>query len=348
MQAMITSRPAVTVTLLSVCLALAACSAASTPTPAASVDATQTSVASPTVAPPSLTFSWPEGESPVVTRDLTGIDQQYVNPGAVIEQDGQLHMFANVFTAWPGHVDVPHLTSTDGVTWTLANPEPVLTSDDVPFASGGADVSTGFVTDDGTWVLIIESVNSLNPWVIGRATATDPSGPWTVEPDPILEPGPAGSFDAGGLEWPSVVRTDDGYAMYYTGFDRPRGTGTIGMATSPDGVTWTKRSDPVLAADAGWEGSKLDRPRVARTPNGYVLVYAGAQLTDRGVAWSTDGVTWTRDGDAPAISQETFPIAGRSWDAAIIYRDGLVQYYLEIGGTGGTGTNVYRAVAELP
>ena len=66
------------------------------------------------------------------------------------------------------------------------------------------------------------------------------------------------------------------------------------------------------------------------------------------MAWSTDGVTWTRDGDAPAISQETFPIAGRSWDAAIIYRDGLVQYYLEIGGTGGTGTNVYRAVAELP
>jgi predicted GH43/DUF377 family glycosyl hydrolase len=335
-------RPAPLAMLLAACLACAGCSASSVATPPTSADA------SPTIGTGPLAFSWPDGGTPVVTRELTGIDQQYVNPGAVIEHDGQLHMFANVFTAWPGHVDVPHLTSPDGVAWTLASPNPVLSSDDVPFATGGADVSSGFVTDDGTWVLIIESVNALNPWVIGRATAADPNGPWTVEPDPILEPGPAGSFDAGGLSWPSVVRTDDGYAMYYTGLDRPRGTGTIGMATSPDGITWTKRSDPVLVGETGWELGKLDRPRVARTPNGYVMVYAGAQLTDRGVAWSTDGVAWTRAGDAPAISQETFPIAGRAWDAAIIYRDGLVQYYLEIGGTGGTGTNVYRAVAELP
>jgi predicted GH43/DUF377 family glycosyl hydrolase len=334
--------------LLSVCLGLAACSAPLSASPASSAGGTATGAASATPQAPSLTFSWPGGETPVVTRELTGIQQQYINPGAVIEADGRLHMFANVFTAWPGHVDIPHLTSTDGATWTLAAPTPVLTSDDVPFADAGADVSTGFVTDDGTWVLIIESVSSLDPWVVGRATAPGPDGPWTLDPEPILAPGPTGSFDAGGIHWPSVVRTDDGYAMYYAGFDTPRGAGSIGLATSGDGVTWTRRPDPVLSAAADWEVRKLDRPRVARTPSGYVMVYAGAILTDRGVAWSSDGLTWTRDGDLPAISQETFPIAGRAWDAALIYRDGLLQYFLEIGGTGGTGTNVYRAVAELP
>ena len=344
-----TSRqPRLVVVSLSACMMLAACSAAVSPTPSSPAGATPTIEPSATAQPSAIAFSWPGGETPVVTRELTGIEQQYVNPGAVIEVDGELHMFANVFTAWPGHVDVPHLTSTDGATWTLADPALALTSDDVPFADAGADVSTGFVTDDGTWVLIIESVSSLEPWVVGRATASGPDGPWTVDPEPILEAGPSGSFDAGGIHWPSVVRTDDGYAMYYAGFDTPRGTGSIGLATSSDGVTWTRQPEPVLSGTAEWEAGKLDRPRVARTSAGFVMVYAGAVLTDRGVAISTDGVSWTRDGELPAISQETFPIAGRAWDAALIYRDGLLEYYLEIGGTGGTGTNVYRAVAELP
>jgi predicted GH43/DUF377 family glycosyl hydrolase len=329
---------------------LGGCSAAS-PSPSAapsSEAAESTETPMPTPQPVSLAFTWPEAPDPVVTRDLTGIDEQYINPGAVIEHDGQLHMFANVFTAWPGHVDVPHLVSADGASWTLAAPDPVLTSDDVPFAPNGADVSTGFVTDDGTWVLIIESVSSLTPWAVGRATASDPNGPWTVDSTPILEAGPAGSWDAGGIHWPSVVRTDGGWALYYAGFDTPRGHGAIGLATSADGVTWTRHEEPVLTAEGDWELHGLDRPRVAATPDGLAMVYAGGQLTDRGLAWSDDGITWRRDGDLPAIEQANYPINGRAWDAALIYRDGQLSYYLEIGGTGGTGTNVYRATAAVP
>jgi predicted GH43/DUF377 family glycosyl hydrolase len=296
-----------------------------------------------------LTFAWPDGAAPVVTRKQAGSEERYINPGAVIEHDGQLHMFANVFTAWPGRVVVPHLVSGDGASWTLDPAEPVLDSNDVPLGGLGADVSTGYVADDGTWVLIFETVSSLDPWVLGRATAPAPEGPWTIEPEPILEGGPEGSWDGGGLAWPSVVRTADGYAMYYTAFDRPQGTGVIGLATSPDGGTWTKSQIPVLQAEREWEGGSLDRPRVAVTTVGRVMVYAGADLTDRGVAWSEDGVTWQRDGDAPVITQDDFPVEGRAWDAALLYRDGALHFYLEIGTASGTeGTQVYRAVAELP
>jgi len=295
-----------------------------------------------------LSFSWPDGPKPVVTRTLAGIDASFVNPGAVIEHLGTLHMFANVFSAWPGHVDVPHLTSTDGVTWKLAEATPSLTSEDVPFAQPGADVSTGFVTEDGTWVLIFESVNAVARWEIGRATAPSPDGPWTVDPAPILTGGSAGSWDAGGLAWPSVVRTDGGYLMYFTGLDMPRGKGAIGLATSPDGVTWTKHEGPVLVADQAWELQKLDRPRVAVTPRGLVMVYAGGRLTDRGVAWSNDGVTWQKAGDAPTITRADFPISGNAWDAALLYRDGELTYFLEIGADSTTGTNVYRAVSSVP
>jgi predicted GH43/DUF377 family glycosyl hydrolase len=297
----------------------------------------------------SLAFTFPDGDTPTVTRQMTGLDELYINPGTVIDDGTTLHMFANVFSDWPGHVDVPHLTSTDGVSWSLDPAEPVLTSDDIPFANPGMDVSTGFLADDGTWVLIFETVQLGEPWSLGRATAPDPAGPWTVDPEPILVAGAEGSFDAGGLAWPSVVRLADEYALYYTAFDRPRGKGAIAMATSPDGVVWTKRDAPVIVADQDWELAKLDRPRVAATPSGLVMVYAGGRLTDRGVAWSEDGVTWEKAAGQPAISQEMFPVSGQAWDAALIVRDGIVVYYLEIGTASGTaGTQVYRATADLP
>jgi predicted GH43/DUF377 family glycosyl hydrolase len=288
-------------------------------------------------------------DQPTVSREMTGIDEAYINPGAVIDEDGVLHMYANVFTTWPGTVQVPHLTSPDGGSWTLDPSTPILNTDDFGVDTPGADVSAGFVTDDGTWVLVFETVSSFKPWVLGRITAPAPEGPWTVDPNPILEPGPEGSLDAGGLHWPSVVRTDDGFAMYYAAFDAPSGSGVVAVATSPDGAMWTKHAEPVLVPEMDWEQGSLDRPRVARTPDGYAMIYAGGDLTDRGVAYSSDGITWTRDGELPAITRDDFPVDGRCWDAALVARDGRLDYYLEIGtATASRGTQVYLASAELP
>jgi hypothetical protein len=259
-------------------------------------------------------------------------------------------MFANLFTGFPGISQVPYLTSPDGETWTLAAEEPVFVTDDIDFAATGAHVSAGFVTDDGTWVLIFESLTSLEPWRLGRATAPGPEGPWTVDPDPILEPGEEGAADAGGLSWPSVVRTDTGYAMYYTAKPAPTGDGVIAMATSPDGETWTKAEAPVLEPGAAWEDGSLDRPRVTATPEGFAMVYSGRDLTDRGIAYSADGVSWERDGGAPVITQDDFPVEGRCWDAALLFRDGTLHYILEIGAASasGGGTQLYLASASVP
>ena len=292
----------------------------------------------------SLAFRWPDGDEPTITRALMGVDESFINPGAVIDHGGSLHMYANAFTAWPGPVQVMHLVSTDGVTWEVASDEPILTSADVPFTPTGHDVSTGFVTDDGTWVLVFTTV-STKPWMIGLATAPGPDGPWTVVGEPVLEGRGAENGEEGGLAWPSVVATDEGYLMYFTAVSRMGRGGTIAMATSSDGLTWTRLDEPALVAEAEWELTSLDRPRVARTPDGYVMVYAGRTLNDRGVAWSDDGITWTRDGDAPAIRKDELPASGDSWDAALVYRDGVLTYYLEVGWT---RTEIYRATAPMP
>jgi hypothetical protein len=78
------------------------------------------------------------------------------------------------------------------------------------------------------------------------------------------------------------------------------------------------------------------------------MIYSGALLTDRGAAWSENGIDWRRDGDRPAITKASFPTGTNAWDAALVARGSTVDHYLEIGSTTGDGTKVYRAVAELP
>lgn len=287
--------------------------------------------------------------TPVVTRSQTGVDELYINPGAVIDADGSFHMYANLFTAWPGRVQMPHLTSTDGIAWELVPGGPILTSVDVPFAKPGADVSSGYVDRDGTWVLVFQTVSGIEPWSIGRATAPGPAGPWAVDPEPMLVAGPVGAMDAGGLHWPTVVVTDAGYAMYYQARATVQGTGAIAMATSPDGRTWTKREMPVLEATLPWERGSLDRPRVVATPAGFAMVYSGGRVSDRGLAWSDDGVEWRRDGEAPVITVDDLPIDGSAWDAALILVADHLIYFLEAGVTSApAGTQVYRFRATLP
>ena len=78
------------------------------------------------------------------------------------------------------------------------------------------------------------------------------------------------------------------------------------------------------------------------------MVYAGAHLTDRGLAWSVDRRTWTRDGDGPVITREPFPVPGNARDATLAMHDGTLECYLEIGRTGASGTTVHRVIAPLP
>jgi predicted GH43/DUF377 family glycosyl hydrolase len=282
---------------------------------------------------------------PVVTTALAGTTDRFVNPGAVIADGATLHMLANTFSAWPGHVFVPHLTPPDGITWTLDHGARTLDSRDFKLADPGIDVSTGYIANDGTWVLLYESVSPTSPWVVARMSGPGPVGPWTIEDAPILAPGPAGAFDAGGIAWPSVVRIGGRLAAYYTavapGASR---AGSIGVAFSDDGTTWTKATAPVLTATESWEQGALDRPRVVVTPAGLVMLYSGLDLTVRGLATSTDGLNWTKV-PGPNITRTDFPMKAGAWDNALLYQDGRLVELLEIGSS---TTSVYRATLTWP
>ncbi|NJD29365.1 MAG: hypothetical protein FIA92_13845 [Chloroflexi bacterium] len=333
------------------CLPIAACGTTASPSPSPpppTAAPTATPTAEPTdTAPPPVSQRFEFGAEAVVDPALAGFEaEKYINPGAVIEVDGTLHMFANTFSQWPGRVRVPHLTSDDGVTWTRDEATAALDSEDFEMADPGIDVSTGYLDDDGTWVLIFETVSSTSPWQVWRMTAAAPGGPWTVDEEPIVPVGPDGAFDSAGVTWPSVVRVGDQWALYDTGLSGSgRGTGVIGVAFSDDGITWTKDEAPVLEATESWEFSALDRPRVASTPSGLVMVYSGLDLKTRGLATSTDGRTWTKL-PGPNIELSDFPLTGGAWDAALLHRNGELEYFLEIGNQ--PGTKIFRATLEWP
>lgn len=296
-------------------------------------------------ATPDFVFQGDDPSIPIVTHDPSPeIKNLYINPGAVLFHEGQFHMFFNSFTAWPGTIKVGYLTSRDGYHWQMVQDAPVFTTDQIPFGDGQADVSSVLVMDDGTWLMYFHTIRSGQ---IGRATAASPLGPWSVGADPILNPGPSGAWDELGVIWPSVVRDENGYRMYYGG-KRALNT-AIGLATSPDGITWTKHddpettnelyaeSDPVLTVDASWELNKVDRPRVTHSPDGWVMIFQGGPIEMRGLALSDDGLHWQKYPSNPVFTSKSFPIPNaKTWDTNLLYKNGIYYYFMELGSLGET------------
>ena len=161
--------------------------------------------------------------------------------------------------------------------------------------------------------------------------------PDTKEPELLLRPTP-GAWDEGGIETPSVVKNADGkYFLFYSGDVPPRGSHSwsIGLATSDDGITWTKvGTTPVMDGRQGWEGPFFEgsgrrKRRVGGVCEPSVLYNAelgqfqmwysalgskNEKIAFRmGYATSTDGITWD------ARPEPVFePDVDGSWDDSVI------------------------------
>lgn len=297
-------------------------------------------------------------EKPVIRHGEPGKwDGRYTDPGAALYHDKQFHMFRNGFKAWPDTVQIGYLTSPDGMAWTEVKEEPVLTTARVPFAEVAALASSALVEDDGTWVLYFYTWNRNSSTIageIGRATAPDPAGPWTVHPRALLTVGSQGSWDSTRLTAPSVHKTDKGYVMYYSGsmIGKNGNFNGIGMAHSANGIAWTKyddpatttapfaESDPILAANNAnffWH-----QPRVEHIDDGWVMILREQNVKD-GMklyyATSQDGTKWAVVTNPILKAGDIRSGRGRFWYTATAYHDSTLYLYIEV--EDGTGTSIY-------
>jgi predicted GH43/DUF377 family glycosyl hydrolase len=227
-----------------------------------------------------------------------------------------------------------------------------------------------------------DATRCMNPWVIrdknryslyysggdtdgkqriGVATAsTDDVAKWT-RTGALFDTGAQGTFDAQWCVLPHVVRmSDDRWHLYYTG-NAGRGSGLsafpgMGLATSDDGINWTRLGDQPILARSGEHGdpdaigvaggSVLQVPRDDGSSQ-WRFYYTGCPTIGKPhslnqqkticLAVSADGIKWTKQGAVllrdPDRDYEDVGVAGpvvhlesdgtfRMWYSAIGTRHG--------------------------
>lgn len=84
---------------------------------------------------------------------------------------------------------------------------------------------------------------------IGYATSDDGINWKKHKNNPVFTLGESKAWDDGSVSTPSVFYEGDQYVLLYTGIDKPEKgveSGSIGCATSDDGINWVRESNPCL------------------------------------------------------------------------------------------------------
>jgi predicted GH43/DUF377 family glycosyl hydrolase len=125
-----------------------------------------------------------------------------------------------------------------------------------------------------------------------------PFGSWhRVANGPVITPQGDGWESAGTFN-PTVVRHNGSIVMLYRAQDRS-GTSRLGYATSPDGIRFTRRPEPVLSPETEYErDGGLEDPRLVKIDDTFYLTYTGYNKKDAQLclATSEDLIHWDRKG----------------------------------------------------
>jgi predicted GH43/DUF377 family glycosyl hydrolase len=116
---------------------------------------------------------------------------------------------------------------------------------------------------------------------IAAASHTPPFGNWTrLSEEPLLSLQGDG-FESAGVFNPAVVKEGGEFVMLYRAQDK-NGTSSLGYATSRDGIHFSRRAEPALAAEAAYEkGGGVEDPRLQKMGGLYYLTYTGLQQRRR-------------------------------------------------------------------
>jgi len=137
------------------------------------------------------------------------------------------------------------------------------------------------------------------PLQIGYASSED-GITWEEMSEPVLTVGTGEDFDAQDLKSISVLHDDSEYKMYYTATNSssmPR----VGLATSPDGIVWTKYThNPILelGQPGSWNESRSHNASVLKIEGLYYMWFNGRNedmISGIGLAYSVDGISWTEE-----------------------------------------------------
>jgi len=191
--------------------------------------------------------------------------------GNLLKVDGVWHM---VFCGNRAD-DVEHATSRDGLTWEKDPRSPIFKSAYAPnLVQVGDELRMYYIrkpkNKDGKAV----------PWEVQLATGKDFYSLKEHPASPVLTV--SQPWEKAALFYPCVLREDDTWVMFYASYWQmapvKNQCTAIGMATSRDGIAWTKNpANPVLTPTVGsaYDSVYTSSESVIRDGDGYRLYYAG-------------------------------------------------------------------------
>jgi predicted GH43/DUF377 family glycosyl hydrolase len=134
------------------------------------------------------------------------------------------------------------------------------------------------------------------------------------------------SWQSGAVNRPSVIYHNGQYHLWYTG--QANSTSSIGYATSPNGINWTRQNNnnPVLTATVAWESPSVMNPTVMwdSTANLYKMWYCGGQDYEPDAiayATSTDGINWTKYAGNPIFTK----VPANHWESVKVAGEQVIK-----------------------
>ena len=237
-----------------------------------------------------------------------------------------------------------YATSIDGINWVKYN-SPVLDIGGPGEWDRGWLDTPEILKDSNDYKLYFygDTIQQIVPGssAIGVAVSTDGIH-WTKDPgNPILSKGILGEWDCTWIESPAVIHdsVNGEYKMWYNGVDTSTWRIPIGLATSSDGIHWTKYAgNPVLFPgnwgdyDDMWLGTpsvifksgKYEMWYTSTCSNSYNYTTYRFDTVNVCFATSTDGINWTKYSGNPLFNTFTSPYdslidTGGPWAPDVIF-----------------------------
>lgn len=160
---------------------------------------------------------------------------------------------------------------------------------------------------------------------------------WVKHPTPVLYPGTNGNWDAWAVHPGAILKENNLYKMYFTAYANQYDQWYIGIATSLDGINWSKKSNPILLSGTGWE-FQISSNFILKHNSKYYLYYSGRDGTNNwkiGLAISSDGINFTKYSGNPILEND-FPWEGTGIFNPTIFKenDTYKMIYMDAQGSG--------------